>query len=105
MIGRNILWRGIFLLGASILPLQLWSSVSYAAEAMRQVEDLEITPSLVREMQFMLLRLGMQPGPIDGAIGPQTTKAWRKFEQDTGLPPVDLVNGGKISATALARSR
>jgi peptidoglycan hydrolase-like protein with peptidoglycan-binding domain len=56
-------------------------------------------------MQFMLLRLGMEPGPIDGAIGPQTTKAWRKFEQDAGLPQVDLVNGGKLPATALARLR
>jgi hypothetical protein len=75
MIGRDIFWGGIFLLGAAILPPQLWSSVSCAAEAMRQTEELDITPSLVREMQFMLLRLGMEPGPIDGAIGPQTTKA------------------------------
>src|SRR5262252_3764560 len=105
MIGRDIVWGSIFLLGAAILPLQLWSSVSRAAEAMPQIEELDVNPSLVREMQFMLLRLGVEPGPIDGVIGPLTTKAWRKFEQNSGLPHVDLVNGGKIPASALAHLR
>jgi peptidoglycan hydrolase-like protein with peptidoglycan-binding domain len=70
-----------------------------------KTENLDVTPSLVREIQFMLLRLGMEPGPIDGVIGPQTTAAWRKFQQDTGLPPLDLVNGSKIPAAALMRLR
>ena len=105
MIGRDIVWGSIFLLGMATLPLQLRSSVSCAAEVMLQTEELDVTPSLVREMQFMLLRLGVEPGPIDGVIGPLTTKAWRKFEQDSGLPHVDLVNGGKIPASALAHLR
>jgi peptidoglycan hydrolase-like protein with peptidoglycan-binding domain len=88
-----------------ILPIQLWSATGCAAEAAAKSEELEVTPSLVREIQFMLLRLGMEPGPIDGVIGPQTTGAWRKFQQDTGLQPVDLVNGSKIPATVLTRLR
>ena len=79
----------------------LWSIGRCAAEVPGKTENLDVTPSLVREIQFMLLRLGMEPGPIDGVIGPQTTAAWRKFQQDTGLPPVDLVNGSKIPATEL----
>jgi hypothetical protein len=44
----------------------LWSAGRCAAEVAGKAEDLEITPSLVRDIQFMLLRLGMEPGPIDG---------------------------------------
>ncbi len=105
MNGRNIVRCALFSLAVVILPMQLWSAGGCAAEATAKSEDLEVTPSLVREIQFMLLRLGMEPGPIDGVIGPQTTRAWHKFQQDTGLPPFDLVNGSKIPATALTRLR
>jgi peptidoglycan hydrolase-like protein with peptidoglycan-binding domain len=105
MSGRNIVRCAIFSLAVVILPMQLWSAGGCAAEAAGKSEELEVIPSLVREIQFMLLRLGMEPGPIDGVIGPQTTRAWHKFQQDTGLPPVDLVNGSKIPATALTRLR
>jgi peptidoglycan hydrolase-like protein with peptidoglycan-binding domain len=105
MNGRDIVRCALFSLAVMILPMQLWSASGCAAEAAAKFEELEVTPSLVREIQFMLLRLGMEPGPIDGVIGPQTTRAWHKFQQDTGLPPVDLVNGSKIPATALMRLR
>jgi peptidoglycan hydrolase-like protein with peptidoglycan-binding domain len=105
MNGRDIVRCAIFTLAVVIVPMQLWSAIGCAAEAAAKSEELEVTPSLVREIQFMLLRLGMEPGPIDGVIGPQTTRAWHKFQQDTGLPPVDLVNGSKILATALTRLR
>jgi hypothetical protein len=105
MNGREIARCAIFSLAVVTLPMQLWSATRCAAEVAGKAEDLEVSPSLVREIQFMLLRLGMEPGPIDGVIGPQTTRAWRKFQQDTGLPPVDLVNGSKIPAAALTRLR
>jgi hypothetical protein len=102
---REILRCAILLLGVAILPIQLWSTTYCAAETVRKAEELDITPSLVREIQFMLLRLDMEPGPIDGVIGPQTAGAWRKFERSIHLPQMDLVNGGKIPATVLARLR
>src|ERR1700752_432918 len=105
MNGRDIVHCAIFSLAVVILPMQLWSAARCAAEVAGKAEDLEVSPSLVREIQFMLLRLGMEPGPIDGVIGPQTTRAWHKFQQDTGLPPGDLVSGAKIPATTLARLR
>jgi len=106
MNGRDIVRCTIFLLAVVMLPVQVWSAGWCAAEVVAgKAEELEVNPSLVREIQFMLSRLGMEPGPIDGVIGPQTTRAWRKFQLDTGLPPVDLVNGAKIPTTALTRLR
>jgi len=105
MNGRDVVRCAIFSLAVVILPMQLWSAGRCAAEVPGKTENPDVTPSLVREIQFMLLRLGMEPGPIDGVIGPQTTAAWRKFQQDTGLPPFDLVNGSKIPAAALTRLR
>src|SRR5262249_14990648 len=63
------------------------------------------TTALVREIQFMLLRLGMDPGPIDGIAGPQTVGAVRKFQAKSGLPISDLINNGKISSAFVARLR
>ena len=102
---QNIVRCAILSLAVVTLPIRLWSVNWCAAEVAGKSEELEVTSSLVREIQFMLLRLGMEPGPIDGVIGPQTTSAWRKFQQDTGLPQGDLVNGSKIPAAALARLR
>jgi peptidoglycan hydrolase-like protein with peptidoglycan-binding domain len=101
----DILRRVIFSLAAATLPILLRSPDGCAAETTSKAEDVAVTPSVVRELQFMLLRIGMEPGPIDGVIGPQTTRAWLKFQQDTGLPQIELVNGGKIPATALAQLR
>jgi peptidoglycan hydrolase-like protein with peptidoglycan-binding domain len=105
MSGRDIVRCAIFSLTVVTLPIHLWSAGWCAAEVASKTENLDVTPSLVREIQFMLLRLGMEPGPIDGVIGPQTTAAWRKFQQDTGLPQVDLANGTKIPAATLTRLR
>ena len=105
MSARYILGCTIFLLVVASMQMLPWSAGSSAADPAGKPEDVEVTPSLTREIQFMLLRLGMEPGPIDGVIGPQTARAWRKFQQDSGLPQMDLVNGGKLPAAVLARLR
>jgi len=105
MNGRDVVRCAIFSVAVVTLPMQLWSAGRCAAQVPGKTENLDVTPSLVREIQFMLLRLGMEPGPIDGVIGPQTTAAWHRFQQDTGLPPLDLVSGSKIPAAALTRLR
>jgi peptidoglycan hydrolase-like protein with peptidoglycan-binding domain len=81
------------------------SPLSHAAGIPTEARDVEANPALVREIQFMLLRLAMDPGPIDGVVGPQTLSAVRKFQTKSGLPVSDLVNDGKISAVFLARLR
>jgi peptidoglycan hydrolase-like protein with peptidoglycan-binding domain len=75
------------------------------AETAGAVEEFEVTPSLIREIQFMLSRLGMDPGPIDGIAGPQTNGAYHKFQQQSGLPASELLNGGRVSTMVLARLR
>ena len=88
--------------------------VTFAAPAMSSMpcpaaeaaaEEVEVDPALIREIQFMLLRLGMDPGPIDGIVGPKTTKAFLTFVERSGMPVQPLVNGGRIPGTMLARLR
>jgi peptidoglycan hydrolase-like protein with peptidoglycan-binding domain len=86
-------------IAASALPPTPCPAVEVAAE------DVEVNPALVREIQFMLLHLGMDPGPIDGVVGPQTTRAFQRFEERSGLPAVPFINGGRISPTVLTRLR
>ena len=81
------------------------TAVGAAAGIPTEPQDVEANSALVREIQFMLLRLGMDPGPIDGIAGPQTLSAVRKFQAKSGLPMSDLINDRKISAVFLARLR
>ena len=89
----------------AILPaIGIGATASHAAEVAGEA-DIEANPPLIREIQFMLLRLGMDPGPIDGVVGPQTTSAIQKFQELSGLPIADLVRHKKISLGLLARLR
>jgi peptidoglycan hydrolase-like protein with peptidoglycan-binding domain len=63
------------------------------------------TPELIREIQFMLLNLSIDPGPIDGNAQQFTNRAVRIFEERYGLPQVDLVNGRPVPAEFLAKLR
>jgi peptidoglycan hydrolase-like protein with peptidoglycan-binding domain len=92
-------------LAIAVAAITVDSGRSYAAGNATAVQDVEANSALVREIQFMLLRLGMDPGPIDGVVGPQTLNAARKFQAKSGLPMSDLINEGKISAIFLARLR
>ncbi|MFQ5784469.1 MAG: peptidoglycan-binding protein [Alphaproteobacteria bacterium] len=42
-------------------------------------------PPFVRNIQSDLSRLGYDPGPVDGIMGPLTTSAIRRYQQDNGL--------------------
>jgi peptidoglycan hydrolase-like protein with peptidoglycan-binding domain len=92
-------------LAIAVAAITVDSGRSYAAGNATAVQDVEANSALVREIQFMLLRLGMDPGPIDGVVGPQTLNAARKFQAKSGLPMSDLINEGKISAIFLGRLR
>jgi peptidoglycan hydrolase-like protein with peptidoglycan-binding domain len=89
----------------SLMAVGVRSATPQAPGLTTEAQDVEATTALVREIQFMLLRLGMDPGPIDGIAGPQTVGAIRRFEAKSGLPLTDLVTNGKISAVLLARLR
>lgn len=80
--------------------------VGATAQPMQSSEGVvRATPALVREIQFMLLNVGIDPGPIDGNAGQFTNRAVRLFEEQSALPAGELVNGGPIPAAFLEALR
>ena len=96
------------LLGGIAVALAMLMSISapfHAVSVAAEARDVEVNAALIREIQFMLSRLGIDPGPIDGIAGQQTLRAVGKFQAQSGLPAGDLVTGGKILAAFLDRLR
>jgi peptidoglycan hydrolase-like protein with peptidoglycan-binding domain len=67
--------------------------------------SLTATPNLIREIQFMLLTVGIDPGPLDGNSRQLTNRAIHIFQQRSGLPITDIVNDGPIPAAFVDRLR
>ena len=67
--------------------------------------SLTATPNLIREIQFMLLTVGIDPGPLDGNSRQLTNRAIHIFQQRSGLPITDIVNDGQIPAAFVDRLR
>jgi hypothetical protein len=59
------------------------------------------TPELIRQIQFMLQTVGIDPGPIDGNAQAMTNRAAHQFEFQNALPITDVTNGGPISTAFL----
>jgi peptidoglycan hydrolase-like protein with peptidoglycan-binding domain len=72
------------------------SSSAQAAPAGAQTAAVNSSGSVVREVQSSLARLGYDPGPVDGAMGPNTAAAIRGYQQQNGL----LVDGRASPALA-----
>ena len=95
----------ILCIAVSVTAIAFGAGPSHAAAIATEAPDVEASTALIREIQFMLLRLGMDPGPIDGIAGPQTMSAVRKFEVKSGLRTSDLITDKKISGVFLTRLR
>jgi len=67
--------------------------------------SLTATPNLIREIQFMLSTVGIDPGPLDGNSRQLTNRAIHLFQQRSGLPITDIVNDGQIPAAFVDRLR
>ena len=98
------IWIVSLLLG-SVVPRDGMAQTQPATAAVPQDQDVQATREQVREIQFMLLRLGLDPGPLDGYPRQLTNGAVRRFEETYGLPLVDLEPGGKVPAAFLTRLR
>jgi hypothetical protein len=48
--------------------------------------DAEAKSTDVKDIQSGLSRLGYDPGPSDGIVGPRTQSAIRRYQQDNDLP-------------------
>jgi len=78
-------------------------TIGAGAEGQEQV--VQATTPLVREIQFLLLSLSLDPGPIDGNARQLTNRAVHLFQQRAGLPVTDIVNGGAVSVAFVERLR
>jgi peptidoglycan hydrolase-like protein with peptidoglycan-binding domain len=84
------------------LPAAAATTTAAVPESENSHDDsIPATPATIRQIQFMLLSLGFDPGPIDGLAETRTNRAVHQFEVQNGLPTADLVAGGQISSVLL----
>lgn len=99
--GRAIMWAALGILLTMFTAISPASAEAPTVTAANPESSVAATPALVRQIQFMLLSIGIDPGPIDGVPRQLTNAAVHKFEQQSGLPEGDLVSGGQISTGLL----
>ena len=56
-----------------------------------QGQDVVVDPAEVRAAQQALLRIGVDPGPVDGVFGPATFSAVEIFQEDSGMNVTGLL--------------
>ena len=75
----------------TLLAMPLIGAATAEAQSQSAEPGPVATTALVREIQFMLLTIGIDPGPIDGNPRQLTNRAVHIFQQRSGLPEADLV--------------
>ena len=102
MITTRLFRMGVF---AFVLVLPFIGAAAAPDQGSPDARGPTATSSLIREIQFMLLSLGFDPGPIDGNARLLTNRAARLFQQRNGLPGTDIVNNYPISPSFLETLR
>jgi peptidoglycan hydrolase-like protein with peptidoglycan-binding domain len=102
---KRVIACGIWVLAAAVLMLTAMPISAEEPTAARSDETVTATPALVREIQFMLLTVGVDPGPIDGNAQQLTNRAAHIFQARAGLPISDVSNTGPISVAFVERLR
>ncbi|MGE5270381.1 MAG: peptidoglycan-binding domain-containing protein [Thiohalocapsa sp.] len=100
--------RGLlFAVAPLLVPVVLATAVAtvQAAGAGIPQQTIVATAAVVREIQFMLTNVGIDPGPIDGNARVLTNRAAHAFQQRSGLPVEDIVNDQPISQAFVERLR
>jgi peptidoglycan hydrolase-like protein with peptidoglycan-binding domain len=68
--------------------------------------DMSAVPNLdrdsVRILQRALRDKAMDPGPLDGGLGPRTREAIRAFQQRYGMKPTGIINNQLLFAVGAA---
>jgi len=52
---------------------------------------------LILQVQRKLARMGYDPGPVDGRLGPATRAAIRKFQKANNMPPTGEIEPGVMA--------
>ena len=89
----------------TLLAMPLMETTAAKAQSERAEPGSIATAGVVREIQFMLLTIGIDPGPIDGNPRQMTNRAVRIFQQRSGLPQIDLVSNEPVPPALLERLR
>ncbi len=89
----------------TLLTMPLIGAAAAQAQSQYAEPGPVATAALVREIQFMLLTVGIDPGPIDGNARQLTNRAVRLFQQRNGLPETELVTNGPVPPAFLERLR
>jgi peptidoglycan hydrolase-like protein with peptidoglycan-binding domain len=95
----------VAVLASLAAPFAAIAQTAPPTSAIAQFQNYQATPLLVRDIQFMLARLGIDPGPLDGVPRQLTNRAVRVFEEMHHLPLIDLQPGGIVPAQFLAELR
>lgn len=56
------------------------------------------TTALIKAVQEILAKMGYDPGPVDGLIGPGTARAIRSFEEQQKMPQKGRISGKVLQA-------
>ena len=89
----------------TLLAMPIMENTAAKAQSERAEPGSIATAGVVREIQFMLLTIGIDPGPIDGNPRQMTNRAVRIFQQRSGLPQIDLVSNEPVPPALLERLR
>ncbi len=71
------------------------------AAEQQQVSLEQLDSEKVRKLQQALQEQGVDPGPIDGVVGPETREALREFQQEEGLAATGQIDQQTIEALDL----
>ncbi len=80
------------------------AAVAQPQEASNPSQGAPVEAMSIAEMQKILLGLGYQPGPADGASGKRTVEALKKFQQANKLPATGTLDADTIRSLRRARS-
>jgi localization factor PodJL len=56
------------------------------------------SPDLIGQAQAQLIRLGFDPGPADGKLGPKTRQAVEAFQATAGLTVTGKIDAALVEA-------
>src|ERR1700730_13254724 len=104
---KNGAFTGVTVALALLFGVPGGGQTSFAAvpQESAQGEMIPATPELIRQIQFMLQTIGIDPGPIDGNARALTNRAAHQFQFQNALPITDITNGGLISVAFLEALR
>ena len=57
----------------------------------------------VKSLQKALHEKGMEPGPIDGVLGPQTRAALRSYQKDQKLPETGRLDNETLAKLGISK--